>query len=129
MQWRTFFLFMWSPNIKVINIAKLGLISGLDLDILSMSAISYMVYHGLFSVNVSIWLLSTSTGLLDCGALSREKSPAWNFANHFWHVHQSQHLLRTLLNLFFCISVSFLPFLKYQSIIYHFFLLFVHVKY
>ena len=37
------------------------------------------------NVNVSIWLLSTSTGLPNCGTQS-SKSPAWNFANHFWHV-------------------------------------------
>ena len=45
--------------------------------------------HGiiwLFSINVSVCYLSTSTGLPDCGALSSEKSPAWNFTNHFWHI-------------------------------------------
>ena len=37
------------------------------------------------NVNVSIWLLSTSTGLPNCGTQS-SKSTAWNFANHIWHV-------------------------------------------
>ena len=38
----------------------------------------------IFSMNVSIW--SLSTGLPDHGAWSSEKSPAWNFANHFWRI-------------------------------------------
>ena len=58
----------------------------IDLDILSMSAISCLMKHWLFSINVSIWLLSTSTGLPNQGALSSKKSQTWNFANHFWHI-------------------------------------------
>ena len=40
----------------------------------------------MFSVNVSIWSLSTSSGLSNHRASSSEKSPTWNFTNHFWHV-------------------------------------------
>ena len=40
----------------------------IDLDILSISALSRVVEHWLFSINVSIWSLSTSTGLPDRGA-------------------------------------------------------------
>ena len=50
-----------------------------------MLAISHMVQYWLFSMNVSIWMLSASIGLPDHGASSREKSPAQNFANCFWH--------------------------------------------
>ena len=58
----------------------------IDLDILSMLAISHVLERWLFSINVLIWSLPTSTGLLDHGALSSKKSPARNFANHFWHI-------------------------------------------
>ena len=58
----------------------------IDLDILSMSAISYMVECWLFSVSVLIWLLLMSPGLPHCGAPSSKKSPAPNFTNHFSHV-------------------------------------------
>ena len=58
----------------------------IDLDILSMLAISCVVWHLLFSINVSIWSLLTSTGQPDCGALSSKKPPARNFTHHFWHI-------------------------------------------
>jgi len=51
-----------------------------------MPAISCMVWHWLFSVNVSIWFLSTSTGLPDWGASSSKKPPARNFTSHFWPI-------------------------------------------
>ena len=57
-----------------------------NLDILTMLAISQVVEHWLFSIKVSIWLLSISTGLPNHGASSFEKYPAWNFANYFWHL-------------------------------------------
>ena len=37
----------------------------------------------MFSINVLIWSLSTSTDLPNHGAPPSEKSPAWNVANHF----------------------------------------------
>ena len=52
----------------------------------SMLAISHMLWHWLFSVNVLTWLLSTSSGLPYRGAMSSEKSSVRNFTNHFWHV-------------------------------------------
>ena len=58
----------------------------IDLDILIISAISQVVDHWLFSVNVLIWSLSTSTGLPDRGTSSSMNSPEWNLANLFWHV-------------------------------------------
>ena len=46
-----------------------------------------------------------------------EIPPAWNFINHFWHVWSvTAHTLYTA-QIFFCVSVAFLPFLKLQSII------------
>ena len=47
-----------------------------------------------------IWSRSTSTGLPNHGALSRQKSLAWNFTNHLWHIW-SLHLLHTLHKSFF----------------------------
>ena len=44
----------------------------IELDIFSMLASSCVVGHWLFSFNVSIWLLSTSTDLPDPGTLSSE---------------------------------------------------------
>ena len=53
--------------------------------------------HRITILSVSLWLLSTSSGLPDHGASSSEQPPAQNFTNHFWHVwDQSQHLLHTL---------------------------------
>ena len=77
------------------------------LGILSMSVISREVLHWLFSVNVSIWLLSVSADLLDHGSLSNEKSLAWNLQTTFDVFSQSQHL-DTLHNFFFfCFSACF----------------------
>ena len=45
-----------------------------------------VVKHWLIWIKVSIWLLSTSAGPPDCGTLSSEKFPTWNFKNHFWPV-------------------------------------------
>ena len=43
--------------------------------------------HRLFSINILISSLSTSTGLPDCVRVSSsEKCPAWKLANHFWHI-------------------------------------------
>ena len=63
------------------------------------------------NVNVSIWLLSTSTGLPNCGTQS-SKSPAWNFAKQFWHVQSITRLSPYTAKIFFCISVAFLSFSK-----------------
>ena len=81
----------------------------IDLDILSMSAISCMVEHWLFSISVSISLLSTSIGLPYCGASSSKKSPAGNFANHFWHVRSVTAPSPYTAQVF--VSVALLPFL------------------
>ena len=56
--------------------------SFIELDILNMPATSHMAERWLFSMSLSIWSLSTSAGLSDCGASSRDKCPA----NCFWHV-------------------------------------------
>ena len=88
------------------------------LNILRMSTIFLVVEHWLFSINVSIWLLSTSTGLPDHGASSSEKSPAWNFTNCFDTFSQSQHLLHTLHESFFwCFSCifTFLDVIKHNT--------------
>ena len=45
-----------------------------------------MVKHWLFSINVLILLLSTSTGVPNLGTLSSEKSPAQNFTNNLWYI-------------------------------------------
>ena len=66
----------------------------------------------LFSINVSIWSLSASTVLPDCGASSSEKSLAQNFTNHFWHVQSVTAPSPYTAQIFFCISVAFLLFLK-----------------
>ena len=76
-----------------------------------MSALSCMVWHWLLSINVSIWQLSTSTGLPDRGASSSEKSLAWNFANHFWIYpisHSTFSIYSTNLSLFFAIQLCYL---------------------
>ena len=65
-----------------------------------MSAISCMV---LFSNNVSVLLLSTSTVLREHGASSSKKSPAWNLTNHFDTFDLSQHLPHTLHKSFSCV--------------------------
>ena len=76
---------MWNSNIKVINKTKLvWMFSMPDLDTLSMSAISCVVWHWLFPIYIWIWSLSISTGLTNHGASSSEKSLAQNFTNHFY---------------------------------------------
>ena len=96
------------PCFEVWSLNTLDLQGNLDLGILSMSVISLEVLHWLFSVNVSIWLLSVSTGLPDHGSLSNEKSLAWNLQTTFDMFSQSQHL-DTLHNFFFffCFSARF----------------------
>ena len=95
-----------SPALKC-GVLTLDLQGSLDLGILSMSVISREVLHWLFSVNVSIWLLSVSADLLDHGSLSNEKSLAWNLQTTFDVFSQSQHL-DTLHNFFFfCFSACF----------------------
>ena len=69
-------------------------------------------FEWLFSINVSIWSLSTSTGLLDHGVSSSEKSLAWNFTNHFWPVRPVIAPSPYIAQICFCISVVFSPFLK-----------------
>ena len=72
-----------NPNTEAMNITKL-------VQMIFSAWFGYFEYvgylpcgiHWLFSVNVSIWSLSTSTDLSGHGALSSEKSPAWNFVNH-----------------------------------------------
>ena len=84
--------------------------SFIDLDILRLSAISRIVEYWLFSINVSIWSLSTSTGLLNHGASSSEKSAARNFAKHFSHVQSvTAPSPYTAQIYFFCILVAFFP--------------------
>ena len=85
----------------------------IDLDILCMSAISCMVSHWLFSINILIWLPSTSSGLPDRGASSsREKSPTQSYTNHFWHIRSVTAPSPYTVQIFFCNSVAFLSFLK-----------------
>ena len=131
-----FFPLRWNSNMKVITTAKLVQIPVLHLDhywfgfffgppyaafrilnlqgsldwgILSMSVICREVLHWLFSVNVSIWLLSVSTGLPDHGLLSNEKSPARNLQTTFDMFSQSHHLdtLHNFFFFFFCFSARF----------------------
>ena len=75
---------------------------------------SYLRHHTarLFSINVLIWVLSTSTGLPKHGPSSSEKSPAWNFARHFWHVGSVTAPFQYNAQIFFRVSVAFLHFLK-----------------
>ena len=40
-------------------------------------------------MNVLIWLISISTDLPDYGTTFSKKSPAQNFADHYWHVHST----------------------------------------
>ena len=73
---------MWNSNIKATNRTKLvQVISNTDGGILNMLAISHLVLT-LLSINVLIWLLSTSTGLPDSEASTGENIPAQNFADH-----------------------------------------------
>ena len=59
------------------------------------------------SVIVLIWSLSTSTCLPDRGASSSEKSPARNFANHFWHVQSVTAPSPYTAQIFSCFSYVF----------------------
>ena len=90
----------------------------IDVDILSMSAISQVVEHWLFSINVSICLLSTSTHLPDHGTVSSEKFPAWNFLNHFWQVWSVTEPSLTLCKSF-CVCVCFSYIFTFLEIIKH----------
>ena len=83
----------------------------LDLDILSMLAISHMVHHSLFSITVLTWSLSTSGGLW----MWSKKFPAWNFTNRFWHIWSVTATSPYTAQIFFFflyISVEFLTFLE-----------------
>ena len=62
-------------------------------------------------MNVSVWLLSTSTGLPDCGALSSEKSAAGNLAATLTHLVSHSIFSTCCTNLFLCFSCIF-TFLK-----------------
>ena len=95
----------------------------IDLGILSISAISRMAECWLFSINVSVWSLSTWTSLPNCGASSSEKSPARNFANHTWHFWSitapSPQAAQIFFAFQFCISVfqkafTFLEIIKHN---------------
>ena len=68
----------------------------IDLGIVSMSANSCRVKHWLFSVNVSIWSISPSTGPPDRGASSSEKSQLEISQTTFDMFDQSQNLVNTL---------------------------------
>ena len=41
-----------------------------------------------------------------------DKSPAWNFSNHFWHIRSVTAPSYTVHNFPFRVSIAFLPFLK-----------------
>ena len=84
----------------------------IDIDISSMSAISQVVEHWFFSINVSIWSLPTSTALRDCGTSSSQNLQHKTSQITFDTLDQSQHLLYTLHKSFFCVYVVFLPSLK-----------------
>ena len=55
----------------------------IDFDILSMLAVSHMAECWLFSIS---WFDCYQLQLVNRGTSSSEKSPARNFANHFWHI-------------------------------------------
>ena len=79
----------------------------IDLDILSVLAISHVAEHWLFSIHVWNWSLSISTGLPDCGASFSEKSLAWNFSNHFWHVQSVTACSPHTAQIAFCVQLCF----------------------
>lgn len=67
---------MWNSNIKVINITEM-------VQMVFKVLFGYFEYvsylpRGITSIilNISIWSLSTSTGISNCGASSNKKSPA-----------------------------------------------------
>ena len=109
---------MWNPNIKAINITKL-------VQMIFSAWFGYFEYVGylprrimLIVLNVSIWLLSTSTSLPNHGASSSEKSPARNFANHVWHVWSvtapSPHTAQIFFFLHFSCVFTFLEIIKHN---------------
>ena len=83
----------------------------IDLNILSMSAISHVVCCWMFSVNVSTCVLSTSTGLPTMGHCPARNLEHTTSETTFDTFNPSQHLFHRLHQSFLCISVVFLPFL------------------
>lgn len=64
----------------------------------------------LLILSVSVWSLSTSASLTDCGASSSENSAARNWANRYWHIPSGPvPSPYTALTFFVCLL---LPFLK-----------------
>lgn len=99
---------MWNSNIKVINITEM-------VQMVFKVLFGYFEYVSylprgitLIVLNISIWSLSTSTGIPDCGALSSKKSPAQNFTNYFDKLDQLQHLLHTLHKYIFAFWLCYL---------------------
>ena len=91
----------------------------IDIDISSMSAISQVVEHWFFSINVSIWSLPTSTALRDCGTSSSQKSSAQNFTNHFWHIRSVTAPSLYTAQIFFlrlCCVFTFLEIIKHNTL-------------
>ena len=83
-----------------------------DLDIWSVSVISYMVKHCLFSISVLSQSLLTSTGQSKHGAFFSEKSPIQNFTDCFLHVQSVTAYFPYTVQIFCVFPVAFLPFLK-----------------
>ena len=110
---RRFFSLMWNPNVKSIYIIKL-------VQMIFSTWFGYFEYVGylpcgmmLISINVSIWLLSTSTGLPDHGVLSSKKISSMKLQKPLL-THSISHSTFSIhcTNLFLCVSVEVLPFLK-----------------
>ena len=97
----------WNWNIEVMNISTL-------VQMIFDTWFGWVCW--LFSVNVLIWLLSTSTSLPDHGVSPSEITPARNVASCFWHVQSVPAPSLYTAQLFFWVSVAFLPFLKWQNI-------------
>ena len=74
-------------------------------------------YVSIVSINVLIWPLFTSTGLLYHGELSMWKFPAWNFTNNFWHIRsvtESSYTAQIFYFLYFSCFFTLLEIIKHN---------------
>lgn len=78
---------MWNPNIRVITITNLVKII-FNNWFGYFKYIDYLLYSitWLLLIDMSISLISISTGLSGYGTSSSKKPPAWNFASYHWYV-------------------------------------------
>ena len=107
---RRFLLLMWNPDIKVINITKLvQLIFNARFGYFEY--ISYLLHH-VNCCSQCLNCIAINFNWSTSGTSSSKKSLVRNFTNPFRHVQSVTGPSPYAAQIFFCISVAFLPFLK-----------------